>query len=77
VRGAERIARLLAGVARKRPDWVHEPAVVNGEPGYLTYEGGRLVGATAIDTDGERILAILRVLNPDKLHRLAGRAPAG
>ena len=76
VRGAERIARLLAGVARKRPGWVHELALVNGEAGYLTYEGGRLVGATAIDTDGERILAILRVLNPDKLHRLATRSPA-
>ena len=76
VRGAERIARLLAGVARKRPDWVHEPAAVNGEAGYLTYEGGRLVGATAIDTDGERILAVLRVLNPDKLRRLAERSSA-
>ena len=63
-------------MARKRPGWVHELALVNGEAGYLTYEGGRLVGATAIDTDGERILAILRVLNPDKLHRLAARSPA-
>jgi RNA polymerase sigma-70 factor, ECF subfamily len=77
VRGAERIARLLAGVARKRPGWVHEPATVNGEAGYLTYEGGRLVGATAVATDGERILAVLRVLNPDKLRRLAERSPVG
>jgi RNA polymerase sigma-70 factor (ECF subfamily) len=77
VRGSQRIARLLAGVARKRPGWIHEPATVNGEAGYLTYEGGRLVGATAIDTDGAQIFAVLRVLNPDKLRRLAAYSPAG
>jgi RNA polymerase sigma-70 factor (ECF subfamily) len=73
VRGAEKIARLAVKVAQKQPGWVHMPAIVNGEAGYLTYQGGVLIGATAIDADGERILAILRVLNPDKLHRLAGR----
>ena len=78
VRGAERIARLVVSVARKTPGWVHAPAPVNGEPGYLTYDAdGRLIGATAIDTDGERILAVYRVLNPDKLRRLAERRPAG
>ncbi len=76
VRGAERIARLLVKVAQKKPGWIHEPAIVNGEAGYLTYEGGHLIGVTAIDTDGERILALYRVLNPDKLRRLAESRPA-
>ena len=77
VRGAGRIARLVTSVARKMPGWAHVLTTVNGEAGYLTYdEGGRLIGATAFDIEAEHILAVYRVLNPDKLRRLAVRHPA-
>jgi len=41
--------------------------LINGEPGLLRYIGGRLESAQAIVTDGERIVAIYAIRNPDKL----------
>lgn len=73
IRGAERIARLLCGVNRKRPTpTVHRLAPINGALGLLSYRDGRLWSALTIDTDGERIVAVYRVLNPDKLVHLQG-----
>ena len=75
MRGAARIVRLLAGIARRLPpQLVHRHARINGEPGVITYLDGRPWAALVIDTDGERIQAVYRILNPDKL---AGLAPAG
>jgi RNA polymerase sigma-70 factor (ECF subfamily) len=42
-------------------------ATVNGEPGVLRYVDGQLESAQAFVTDGERIVAIYVVRNPDKL----------
>lgn len=84
IRGADRIARLLVGVNRKMalrvgtPDRIDRRVMpLNGEPGIVTFVDGHPVTATALETDGERILSIFRVLNPDKLHRLLDHAPAG
>jgi len=33
---------------------------------------GRVLFTTSVDTDGDRILAAYRILNPDKLHHVAG-----
>ena len=74
--GAERIARLMCGVIRKRPTpTVHRLAPINGAVGLLSYRDGRLWSALTIDTDGRRILAVYRVLNPDKLAHLQGIEP--
>jgi RNA polymerase sigma-70 factor, ECF subfamily len=72
LRGADRIARLFLGLSRKfegRHD--HRPARVNGEPGVVTsWDDGRVAWTMAVETDGERIVALYRVLNPDKLRRV-------
>ena len=40
---------------------------MNGEPVLVMYRNGEVFGVTHCETDGERILALYRVLNPDKL----------
>jgi RNA polymerase sigma-70 factor (ECF subfamily) len=68
VRGADRIANLYLATFLKHGDGVvYRLAQVNGEPGLLRYVDGQLESAQAFVTDGERILAIYAVRNPDKL----------
>ena len=67
--GAARIARLVLGLRDKF--WaVHrsvEIATINGEVGLRMRDGGRLAATMSIATDGERILAVYAIVNPDKL----------
>lgn len=66
--GAHRIANLYWVLWKKNPGRVvYRMAQVNGEPGLLRYVDGRLESAQAFVTDGERIVAIYAVRNPDKL----------
>lgn len=71
--GAERIARFLLAVERKtRGLLTHRLARLNGEPALVTFRSGQLAFTTSIDTDGTRIVAVFRVLNPDKLRHVGG-----
>ncbi len=67
--GAHRIARLVVGLREKfwAVDRTVEVATVNGETGLCLRDGGRLAATMSIVTDGERILAVYAVVNPDKL----------
>jgi len=67
--GAERIARLVIGLREKfwAPDRTIEVATINGETGLCIRDGDRLTATLSIATDGERILAVYAVVNPDKL----------
>lgn len=77
IRGADKITRGTLGVMRKISGRIaHEVVPINGQPGIATYVDGRPFSATAIETDGRRILSVFRVLNPDKLGGLIGLAPA-
>lgn len=68
VRGAARIVRLVLGFERKtRHTLRHELAWINGESGIVTRTGDRVRFVTAAATDGERLVAFYRMLNPDKL----------
>jgi len=68
VRGADRVARLVLGLERKWGRIVrHEVVWLNAEPAIATYVGDRLAFTTSVDTDGERLVAFYRVLNPEKL----------
>ena len=77
--GAEHISRLLVGFERlgrellgrggaRMPE--HEVAWLNGEPAVLTLVGGRLLFATVLHLDGDRIAGLYRVMNPAKLAAL-------
>ncbi len=69
IAGAERIARLVIGLREKfwAANRTVEIATVNGEPGLIIRDGDRLTATMSIATDGERILAVYAVVNPDKL----------
>ncbi len=73
--GAERIVRLFLGVERKWGHAVaHRLAWVNGEAAIVSEAGGQVVSVTAFASDGERLTAGYRVLNPDKLHHVPAAA---
>ncbi len=67
--GAERLAKLVVGLREKfwAKDRVLEIATVNGETGLCIRDGERLTAVLTIATDGERILDVYAVVNPDKL----------
>jgi len=70
--GPERVTNLYwANHLRYGSRIEYRLATINGEPGFLRYVDGRLESAQAVVTDGERILAIYVVRNPDKLARIA------
>jgi RNA polymerase sigma-70 factor (ECF subfamily) len=72
VAGGERVTNLYwAHHLRYGPRLQYELATINGEPGFLRYVDGRLESAQAMVSDGERIVAIFVVRNPDKLARVA------
>ena len=68
--GAERIAKLVIGLREKfwAVDRTIEIATINGETGLVIKDGSRLTATLSIATDGERILDVYAVLNPDKLN---------
>jgi RNA polymerase sigma-70 factor (ECF subfamily) len=69
--GPDRITRFMLGIERKYPGvFTHEIIELNGQPAIGSYRDGVIQLATSFETDGERILAIYRVLNPDKLAHL-------
>jgi RNA polymerase sigma-70 factor, ECF subfamily len=69
IAGADRIAKLVIGLREKfwAPDRRLEIATINGEVGLRIVDGGRLTATLSIATDGDRILAVYAVVNPDKL----------
>ena len=68
--GAERIAKLAIGLREKfwAANRTIEIATVNGETGLCIRDGERLTATLSIASDGERILAVYAVVNPDKLN---------
>lgn len=75
VAGAERVARVLAGLARKHPPPPGariERRRINGLPGYLVRLGdGAPLQTLALEMDAAgRIAAVYVVRNPDKLRHL-------
>jgi RNA polymerase sigma-70 factor, ECF subfamily len=69
VAGADRIARLMLSVGDRlfAAGRTIELATVNGETGLCLYDDSRLTATLSVATDGDRILAVYAVLNPEKL----------
>lgn len=71
VRGALHVVRLVLGLEHKYGPLEHTLTWLNGEPAIVTMYDGRLAFTTSVETDGERLLAFYRVLNPEKLRHVA------
>jgi len=68
VQGAERVGRVVLGLARKGMAGAEVEFVdVNGAPGVLVREASGTISVGAFTVDGGRITAIDVVRNPDKL----------
>lgn len=72
IRGADRVARFFAGVARKQPAGLRSAAaLVNGQPGWLLYDRrGAPYLALALDIADGLVRNVFIMRNPDKLARL-------
>ena len=69
VTGIDRLVKLVINLREKfwAPNRTIEMASINGETGLVIRDGGRLTATMSIATDGERILAVYAVVNPEKL----------
>ncbi|CAN5576693.1 RNA polymerase sigma-70 factor [soil metagenome] len=68
LRGVHRIANMYVAVLNKYPGQVvYRFVQINGERGLLRYVSGELESAQSFVTDGERIVSIHMMRNPDKL----------
>lgn len=67
VRGADRVARFLLGIAAKHPTAAYEPVVHGDGEGILVRVAGEVDSVVSFATDGERVTEIWVVRNPEKL----------
>ena len=75
VRGAERVARMFAGRAKKlEPSLRYEVREVNGWPALVVLQGTAIVNVASLETDGEVIAGISVCMNPTKF---AGMSRSG
>lgn len=74
IHGADRAARFLVGTTQKgwRADYTLRFATINGLPGVIVEASDGPVQTAAFEIDGDVVLALYVVRNPDKLRRLAG-----
>jgi RNA polymerase sigma-70 factor (ECF subfamily) len=73
IRGADRILRFFAGIARKNPPLASiaaRPATVNGLAGFVIRENDGSIDTMAIEHCAGRIIAIYLIRNPDKLQHV-------
>ncbi|HXJ34458.1 MAG TPA: RNA polymerase sigma-70 factor [Candidatus Eisenbacteria bacterium] len=71
IRGSMRVARFFAGIWRKAPpDVTFRMALVNGQPGVVTYLAGRPYHVMVFDVADGLVTAVRAVVNPDKLRRV-------
>jgi RNA polymerase sigma-70 factor (ECF subfamily) len=63
------IQRLMAFL-RGRPSELIRYAVINGLPGFVTREGDGELQTTALEIEGDAIVAVYVMRNPEKLRRL-------
>jgi RNA polymerase sigma-70 factor (ECF subfamily) len=77
IEGADRAARFLVEVTRKRPgawwrdDFTVRFATINGLPGVIVEAPEGAMQTTAFEIEGDVIRALYVMRNPDKLRHLA------
>jgi RNA polymerase sigma-70 factor (ECF subfamily) len=79
LRGRARVARTLASWAEnlRIPGVEMRPTEVNGSPGALLLDGGRLIGVWVLEVGHREIQAINSIVNPDKLAHLGPTGDLG
>jgi RNA polymerase sigma factor (sigma-70 family) len=78
IEGGERIARLLADLARGKPGNVRFlERTVNGQPGLVAQQEGVIVAVYAFEIAGDQISRIWAVANPGKLRPWADALAVG
>ena len=73
VTGPQNVAKLLIGIVTKHyadGQAVTSPALVNGQPGFVVRENGRVTQAMSVDIHEGLIVGVYSVRNPDKLRHL-------
>jgi len=72
IHGADHVSRLLIGAAQKfgSKTQVLRHTTVNGLPGTVSFDGGRVIRVVALGIRDGRIQSVFIVTNPDKLRRL-------
>lgn len=65
--GFDNVSRLYFGLVKKYATLSVTVEDVNGSPAVITRDGDRIFGVITFDFDGDRIVEIDTVLNPDKL----------
>jgi len=78
LKGIDEVMARHADLARgftDRPSLLVRYAVIDGLPGFITIEEGGIVQTTALQIDGDRIVAIYVTRNPDKLRHLGEILP--
>jgi len=74
--GADKVARLIAGILGKVDGVVTaRPAMLNGAPALITHVDGELDGVVAMRVENGRITGIYYVRNPEKLTRVDRQTP--
>ncbi|MFI7320238.1 RNA polymerase sigma factor SigJ [Streptomyces venezuelae] len=68
IEGGEQVARAWVEIARRRPgDMTFLERTVNGQPGVVAEQDGRIVTVFAFEVTGQKIKHIWVVRNPEKL----------
>lgn len=70
IEGADKVARMMVGLARRDPGATLEWRAVNGRPGALFTLGGQPFAVLTIEVEAGRIRRVLLLVNPDKLSRV-------
>jgi RNA polymerase sigma-70 factor (ECF subfamily) len=72
IHGAEKVARFFIGAREKLvpAGLTRRHAEINGQPGVITYQNGKVFGVLSLDVAGGRIRNIYIVRNPDKLAQI-------
>jgi RNA polymerase sigma-70 factor (ECF subfamily) len=79
IHGIDKALRLFAGLARK---YDHQPVLlrsvtIDGLPGYVSIDRGRVLQTTALDIRDGRVAAIYMMRNPEKLRHVAALFESG
>lgn len=76
IHGPDKIARFFVGIAGKLPAGIRRViAVVNGQPGWLLFDGDKPYLALSLDIMDGVVRNVFIMRNPDKLARLSTYAP--